>query len=78
MAGDVDDHKSNHGMIYFLLIIRAIIGADRKRRQSTNTIRGQQGYDLLDQKPSFAQPEQAHRDQIPLHLEVCRSGTYQD
>ena len=39
---------------------------------------GQQSHDLPDQKSSFARPEQAHRDQVPLHPGVCRSEAYQD
>ena len=50
----------------------------RKRRRSTNTLRGQQIYDLPNKKSDFARPEQAHRDQVPLHSGGCRLGAYQD
>ena len=50
----------------------------RKRKRSTNAIRGQQSYDFLDQKSSSARPEQTHRNQIPLHVRMCRSRAHQD
>ena len=50
----------------------------RKRKRSTNAIRGQQSYDLPDKKSSFARPEQEHRNQIQLHLRMCRSKAHQD
>ena len=49
-----------------------------RRRRSTKALRGQQSYNLPNQKSGFARPEQAHRDQVPLHSGVCRLGAYQD
>ena len=69
MAGDVDDRKSTRGMIYFLSH-GAICWQSTKQKVVAL-------FSYVS-RSSFARPEQAHRNQIPLHPRMCRSRAHQD